>query len=187
VQELRAVLLATGASDAKMEEGSMRVDANVSVRPAGSDQLGTRCEIKNLNSTRSLVRAIEYEARRQVDLLAAGERIVQQTRHWDEADGRTHTLRSKEEADDYRYFPEPDLVPLAPRTPGWRPSTPPSRCCLPSGDGRWPSAPAPTRAPPPSSSSATSTGSCSPPSTPAATPGAWSPGPPTTSSATPAG
>jgi aspartyl-tRNA(Asn)/glutamyl-tRNA(Gln) amidotransferase subunit B len=92
VQELRAVLLATGASDAKMEEGSMRVDANVSVRPAGSDQLGTRCEIKNLNSTRSLVRAIEYEARRQVDLLAAGERIVQQTRHWDEADGRTHTL-----------------------------------------------------------------------------------------------
>jgi aspartyl-tRNA(Asn)/glutamyl-tRNA(Gln) amidotransferase subunit B len=114
VQELRAVLLATGASDAKMEEGSMRVDANVSVRPAGSDLLGTRCEIKNLNSTRSLVRAIEYEARRQVDLLAAGERIVQQTRHWDEADGRTHTLASKEEADDYRYFPEPDLVPLAP-------------------------------------------------------------------------
>ena len=114
VQELRAVLIATGASDAKMEEGSMRVDANVSVRPAGSDGLGTRCEIKNLNSTRSLVRAIEYEARRQVDLLAAGERVVQQTRHWDEADGRTHTLRSKEEADDYRYFPEPDLVPLEP-------------------------------------------------------------------------
>ncbi len=114
VQELRAVLLATGASDAKMEEGSMRVDANVSMRRAGTDELGTRCEIKNLNSTRSLVRAIEYEARRQVDLLAAGERIVQQTRHWDEADGRTHTLRSKEEADDYRYFPEPDLVPLEP-------------------------------------------------------------------------
>ena len=118
VQELRAVLLATGASDAKMEEGSMRVDANVSMRRAGTDELGTRCEIKNLNSTRSLVRAIEYEARRQVDLLAAGERIVQQTRHWDEADGRTHTLRSKEEADDYRYFPEPDLVPLEPDD-GW--------------------------------------------------------------------
>ncbi len=114
VQELRAVLLATEASDAKMEEGSMRVDANVSMRRAGTDELGTRCEIKNLNSTRSLVRAIEYEARRQVDLLASGERIVQQTRHWDEADGRTHTLRSKEEADDYRYFPEPDLVPLEP-------------------------------------------------------------------------
>ncbi len=114
VQELRAVLLATGTSDAKMEEGSMRVDANVSMRRAGTGELGTRCEIKNLNSTRSLVRAIEYEARRQVDLLASGERIVQQTRHWDEAEGRTHTLRSKEEADDYRYFPEPDLVPLEP-------------------------------------------------------------------------
>jgi aspartyl-tRNA(Asn)/glutamyl-tRNA(Gln) amidotransferase subunit B len=114
VQELRAVLLATGASDAKMEEGSMRVDANVSVRPVGTTELGTRCEIKNLNSTRSLVRAIEYEARRQVDLLGTGEAIRQQTRHWDEADGRTHTLRSKEEADDYRYFPEPDLVPLEP-------------------------------------------------------------------------
>ena len=114
VQELRAVLLATEASDAKMEEGSMRVDANVSMRPAGTDELGTRCEIKNLNSTRSLVRAIEYEARRQVEVLAGGERIAQQTRHWDEADGRTHTLRSKEEADDYRYFPEPDLVPLEP-------------------------------------------------------------------------
>jgi aspartyl-tRNA(Asn)/glutamyl-tRNA(Gln) amidotransferase subunit B len=97
-----------------MEEGSMRVDANVSMRRAGTDELGTRCEIKNLNSTRSLVRAIEHEARRQVDLLSAGERIVQQTRHWDEAEGRTQTLRSKEEADDYRYFPEPDLVPLEP-------------------------------------------------------------------------
>ncbi len=91
----------------------MRVDANVSVHRPGTP-FGTRCEIKNLNSVRSLGRAIEYEARRQVDLLAAGERIVQQTRHWDEADGRTHTLRSKEDADDYRYFPEPDLVPVAP-------------------------------------------------------------------------
>lgn len=111
--ELRAVLVATGASDARMEEGSMRVDANVSVRRVG-EPLGTRCEIKNLNSLRSLGRAIDYEARRQVDLLEAGERIVQETRHWNEADGRTHTLRSKEEAYDYRYFPEPDLVPLAP-------------------------------------------------------------------------
>jgi aspartyl-tRNA(Asn)/glutamyl-tRNA(Gln) amidotransferase subunit B len=114
VNELRAILLATGASDAKMEEGSMRVDANVSVRPAGTDTFGTRCEIKNLNSIRSLGRAIEFEAKRQIDLLEAGERIVQQTRHWNEDEGRTHTLRSKEEADDYRYFPEPDLVPLAP-------------------------------------------------------------------------
>ncbi len=112
VTELRAILVAGGVSDGKMEEGSMRVDANVSVRPAGSDELGTRCEIKNVNSLRSLGRAIEYEARRQVDLLEAGERVAQETRHWDEDDGRTHTMRSKEEADDYRYFPEPDLVPV---------------------------------------------------------------------------
>ena len=111
--ELRAVLVATGVSDAKMEEGSMRVDANVSVRQPDAP-FGTRCEIKNLNSIRSLGRAIDYEARRQVDLLESGERVVQQTRHWNEDDGRTHTLRSKEEAEDYRYFPEPDLVPLAP-------------------------------------------------------------------------
>ena len=114
VAELRAVLLAVEVSDAKMEEGSMRVDANVSVRRTGSEEFGTRCEIKNLNSLRSLGRAIDYEARRQVDLIEAGERVVQQTRHWDEDDGRTHTLRSKEEAYDYRYFPEPDLVPLVP-------------------------------------------------------------------------
>ena len=113
VNELRAILLATEVSDAKMEEGSMRVDANVSVNRPG-DPWGTRCEIKNLNSTRSLGRAIEYEMRRQIDLLEAGERIVQETRHWNEDDGRTHTLRSKEEAFDYRYFPEPDLVPIEP-------------------------------------------------------------------------
>jgi aspartyl-tRNA(Asn)/glutamyl-tRNA(Gln) amidotransferase subunit B len=114
VAELRAILLATGVSDAKMEEGSMRVDANVSVRPAGSDALGTRCEIKNLNSLRSLGRAIEYEARRQIELIEEGERVVQETRHWDEDGGRTRSGRSKEEAEDYRYFQEPDLVPLAP-------------------------------------------------------------------------
>jgi aspartyl-tRNA(Asn)/glutamyl-tRNA(Gln) amidotransferase subunit B len=113
VGELRSILLAIGASDAKMEEGSMRVDANVSMRRAG-EPLGTRCEIKNLNSVRSLGRAIEYEARRQADLIESGEVVRQETRHWDEGDGRTHTLRTKEEADDYRYFPEPDLVPLAP-------------------------------------------------------------------------
>jgi aspartyl-tRNA(Asn)/glutamyl-tRNA(Gln) amidotransferase subunit B len=114
IDELRAILLATGVSDARMEEGSLRVDANVSVRPVGQLELGTRCEIKNLNSTRSLGRAIEYEARRQVDLLEAGERVRQETRHWDEDGGRTRPGRSKEEAEDYRYFPEPDLVPLAP-------------------------------------------------------------------------
>src|SRR5438105_15055666 len=97
-----------------MEEGSLRVDANVSVRPAGDRVLGTRCEIKNLNSLRSLTRAVEHEAARQVALREAGEDVVQETRHWDESDGRTHTMRSKEEAFDYRYFPEPDLVPLEP-------------------------------------------------------------------------
>jgi aspartyl-tRNA(Asn)/glutamyl-tRNA(Gln) amidotransferase subunit B len=113
VNELRAILVAIGASDAKMEEGSMRCDANVSVRRPG-DALGTRCEIKNVNSVRSLGRAIEYEARRQIELIAAGETVRQETRHWNETDGRTHTLRTKEDADDYRYFLEPDLVPLDP-------------------------------------------------------------------------
>ncbi len=117
VNELRAILVATDVSDAKMEEGSMRVDANVSVRRPGG-ALGTRCEIKNVNSVRSLGRAIEYEAHRQIALLDADERIVQQTRHWDENDGRTHALRSKEDADDYRYFLEPDLVVLDP-DPAW--------------------------------------------------------------------
>ena len=113
VSELRSILLAVGASDAKMEEGSMRVDANVSVRKAGAP-LGTRCEIKNVNSVRSVGRAIEYEARRQIDLIESGDSVRQQTRHWDEGDGRTHTMRNKEDADDYRYFLEPDLVPLVP-------------------------------------------------------------------------
>jgi aspartyl-tRNA(Asn)/glutamyl-tRNA(Gln) amidotransferase subunit B len=114
VTELRAILAAIDVSDVKMEEGSLRVDANVSVRPVGSDEFGTRCEIKNLNSLRSLVRAVEYEVRRQIELVEAGERVVQETRHWNEEEGRTHSLRSKEEAFDYRYFPEPDLVPVEP-------------------------------------------------------------------------
>ncbi len=118
VAELRSILVACGVSDGKMEEGSLRVDANVSVRRQGTGELRTRCEIKNLNSLRSLGRAIEYEAGRQAALHAAGEPVIQETRHWDEADGRTHTMRSKEEADDYRYFPEPDLVPVDP-DPAW--------------------------------------------------------------------
>ena len=113
VTELRAILVAVGASDAKMEEGSMRCDANVSVHKPGTP-FGTRCEIKNVNSVRSLGRAIEYEARRQIAMIDAGEAVRQETRHWDENDGRTHTLRTKEDADDYRYFLEPDLVPLEP-------------------------------------------------------------------------
>ncbi len=114
VNELRAILVAIGASDARMEEGSLRIDANVSMRRAGAAEYGTRAEIKNLNSVRSLGRAVEYEARRQVGLLEAGETIVQETRHWNEDEGRTSSMRSKEEAYDYRYFPEPDLLPLAP-------------------------------------------------------------------------
>jgi aspartyl-tRNA(Asn)/glutamyl-tRNA(Gln) amidotransferase subunit B len=112
--ELRAVLVASGASDGKMEEGSMRVDANVSVRRSADEPFGTRCEIKNLNSVRSLGRAIDYEAERQIVMLTGDDPVVQQTRHWDEGAGRTVTLRSKEEAYDYRYFLEPDLVPLVP-------------------------------------------------------------------------
>ena len=114
VAELRGVLQAIGVSDVKMEEGSMRVDANVSVRPVGTSELGTKVEVKNMNSLRSLGRAIEYEIERQTIALDTGERIVQETRHWDEADGRTHSMRTKEGSSDYRYFPEPDLVPVAP-------------------------------------------------------------------------
>jgi aspartyl-tRNA(Asn)/glutamyl-tRNA(Gln) amidotransferase subunit B len=112
-QELRGILIATGASDGRMEEGSMRIDANVSVRQAGAE-LGTRCEIKNLNSLRSLQHAIEFEALRQVEMLERGERVRQETRHWDENLSETSTMRTKEEAEDYRYFREPDLVDLAP-------------------------------------------------------------------------
>jgi aspartyl-tRNA(Asn)/glutamyl-tRNA(Gln) amidotransferase subunit B len=111
--ELRSILIATQASDGRMEEGSMRVDANVSVRRVG-EGFGTRCEVKNLNSMRSLIRAIDFEADRQVTLLEGGGRVIQETRHWDEGEGRTLSMRSKEEANDYRYFPEPDLVALAP-------------------------------------------------------------------------
>ncbi len=113
VAELRGILIATGASDGRMEEGSMRIDANVSVRKSG-DPFGTRCEIKNLNSLRSLQRAIDFEAERQIDLLIEGGTVRQETRHWDENLGTTSTMRVKEEADDYRYFREPDLVDLIP-------------------------------------------------------------------------
>ena len=112
--ELRATLESLGVSDVRMEEGSLRCDANVSTRVRGSDELGTKVEIKNLNSIRSLERAVRFEEERQRAALEAGERLVQETRHWDEDRGSTHTLRSKEEAFDYRYFPEPDLPPLEP-------------------------------------------------------------------------
>ncbi len=114
VQEIRAALVAVGASDGKMEEGSMRVDANVSVRPVGSDELRTRCEVKNVNSLRSMGRAIAYESKRHIRLYENGERPIQETRHWDEEAGKTQPGRSKEEAEDYRYFADPDLVVMDP-------------------------------------------------------------------------
>jgi len=110
--ELRRLLRYTGVSDADMEKGNLRCDANVSVRPTEDAPYGTRAEIKNLNSIRFVAKALEYEVGRQADLLSRGERIVQETRLWDVARGRTVLMRSKEEAHDYRYFPEPDLGAL---------------------------------------------------------------------------
>jgi aspartyl-tRNA(Asn)/glutamyl-tRNA(Gln) amidotransferase subunit B len=111
---LRTTVRQLGVSDVNMEEGSLRVDANVSVRPAGSEELGTKTELKNMNSFRFLERGIEAELERQRALIGAGESVVQETLHFHPEDGTLHPLRSKEEAHDYRYFPEPDLVPLAP-------------------------------------------------------------------------
>jgi aspartyl-tRNA(Asn)/glutamyl-tRNA(Gln) amidotransferase subunit B len=112
VQYLRRALLYVDACDGNMEEGSLRCDANVSIRRRGSTTLGTRTEIKNLNSFRFIQRAIEYEIARQVRILEEGGHIVQETRLWSEREARTYAMRSKEEAHDYRYFPEPDLPPL---------------------------------------------------------------------------
>ena len=114
VTELRDLLRALGVSDVRMEEGSLRCDVNVSLSPKGSGRLGTRTETKNVNSLRSVERAIRYEIERQAAELDAGHRIVQETRHFHENSGITTAGRSKEEAQDYRYFPEPDLVPIAP-------------------------------------------------------------------------
>ncbi|TMK23376.1 MAG: Asp-tRNA(Asn)/Glu-tRNA(Gln) amidotransferase subunit GatB [Actinobacteria bacterium] len=113
VSELRSILETLGVSDVRMEEGSMRCDANISLRKPG-EGFGTKVEIKNLNSIRSVGRALTFEIERQRKALDAGERVVQETRHFDEGAGVTKTLRSKEEAFDYRYFPEPDLVPIEP-------------------------------------------------------------------------
>ena len=111
---LRVTLRQLGVSDVNMEEGSLRCDANVSIRPTGSDELGTKTELKNMNSFRFLMQGINAEIERQTALLEAGERVSQETLHFDPRTGRLSPLRSKEEAHDYRYFPEPDLVPLAP-------------------------------------------------------------------------
>jgi aspartyl-tRNA(Asn)/glutamyl-tRNA(Gln) amidotransferase subunit B len=112
LKKLREILVYTGVSDADMEKGNFRCDANVSIRPAGASQFGTRAEIKNMNSFRFVQKAIEYEIERQAAILEEGGKIVQETRLWDAKRGVTQSMRSKEEAHDYRYFPEPDLVPL---------------------------------------------------------------------------
>jgi aspartyl-tRNA(Asn)/glutamyl-tRNA(Gln) amidotransferase subunit B len=117
-ETLRELLRAIGASNADMEAGSMRIEGNVSLRPLGATAFGTKVEVKNLNSFRSLERALEYEVARHADALDRGEPLVQETRGWDEDAGRTIVQRSKEAANDYRYFPEPDLPPLRP-SPEW--------------------------------------------------------------------
>lgn len=111
-ERIKSILEYVGVSDCKMQEGSLRFDVNLSVRPAGSTQFGTRTEIKNLNSFRALVNAIENEAKRQIEVLESGGQVEQETRKWDDIRGINTPLRSKEEAHDYRYFPEPDLVPV---------------------------------------------------------------------------
>jgi aspartyl-tRNA(Asn)/glutamyl-tRNA(Gln) amidotransferase subunit B len=109
---VRAILVWLGVNDGNMEEGSLRCDANVSVRPKGQEAFGTKAEVKNVNSFRHLQKALEYEIERQIELVSSGGTVRQETRLWDTATGRTYSMRSKEEAHDYRYFPEPDLPPL---------------------------------------------------------------------------
>ena len=118
VAHLRELILALGVSDARMEQGSMRCDVNLSLAPAGSGGLGTRTETKNVNSLRSVERAARYEISRQAAVLEAGGTVLQETRHWQEDTGATRSGREKSDAEDYRYFPEPDLVPVAP-DPAW--------------------------------------------------------------------
>ena len=112
LEKLRAILQFTGVSDCKMQEGSLRADVNLSVRPKGEKEFGTRTEMKNLNSFHAIARAIAYESRRQIDLLEDGEAVVQETRRWDDNKGYSYAMRSKEDAQDYKYFPEPDLPPI---------------------------------------------------------------------------
>lgn len=118
LEKLRAILQYIDVSDCKMEEGSLRCDANISLRPAGETKLGTKAELKNLNSFRVVQKGLEYEVARQTEVLGEGGRVVQETRSWDDARGVTVSLRSKEQAHDYRYFPEPDLVPVV-VDPAW--------------------------------------------------------------------
>ncbi len=112
LEKLKAIIQYTGISDCKMQEGSLRCDANVSVRPVGQKEFGTRTELKNMNSFKALQKALAYEIERHIEILEEGGQVIQETRSWDESKGITISLRSKEEAHDYRYFPDPDLAPL---------------------------------------------------------------------------
>lgn len=112
LDKLRLIIQYLGASDCKLQEGSMRADVNLSVREVGAEQFGTRTEMKNLNSFKAIARAIEAEQNRQIDLIEEGKQVVQETRRWDDNNGYSYAMRSKEDAQDYRYFPEPDLVPI---------------------------------------------------------------------------
>ena len=112
LEKLKSTLQYLGVSDCKMQEGSMRCDVNISVRPAGTEELGTRSEMKNINSFKAITRAIVFETKRQIELIEEGKRVVQETRRWDENKDATFAMRSKENAQDYRYFPEPDIPPM---------------------------------------------------------------------------
>lgn len=112
LEKLRLIIQYLGASDCKLQEGSMRADVNLSVREVGTEEFGTRTETKNLNSFSAIARAIEAETNRQIDLIESGEKVVQETRRWDDNKAYSYAMRSKEDAQDYRYFPDPDLVPL---------------------------------------------------------------------------
>lgn len=112
LDKLRLIIQYLGASDCKLNEGSMRADVNLSIREAGSEEFGTRTEMKNLNSFKAIARAIENERERQIDIIESGEKVIQETRRWDDEKGYSYAMRSKEDAQDYRYFPDPDLVPI---------------------------------------------------------------------------
>ena len=112
LNNLRSILIYAGISDCKMEQGGMRCDVNLSLKPKGSKELGTRSEMKNLNSYKSVSKAIEYEIERQKDLLENGEKVIQETRRWDDNKGKSYSMRKKEDSQDYRYFPDPDLLPI---------------------------------------------------------------------------
>jgi aspartyl-tRNA(Asn)/glutamyl-tRNA(Gln) amidotransferase subunit B len=112
LETVRNILRYTGVSDCKMQEGSLRCDVNVSVRPFGQKEYGVRSELKNMNSFAAAVRAIEYEITRHIELLSEGKEVIQETRRWDDAKGVSFAMRSKEDSQDYRYFPEPDLMPI---------------------------------------------------------------------------